>query len=58
VRFSGRRRSICLYAGLPADRKTVEYWPLDADGKVVAKPKTRAAAATDPHLSMSVSLIF
>jgi phosphatidylinositol-3-phosphatase len=23
--------------GLPADRKTVEYWPLDADGKVVAK---------------------
>ena len=23
--------------GMPADRKMVEYWPLDADGKVIAK---------------------
>jgi len=23
--------------GMPADRKTTEYWPLDAEGKVVAK---------------------
>ena len=35
---------------LPADRKTVEYWPLDADGKVVAK---LSAQKHDPFVYFS-----